>query len=123
MPDDYDRRGISASSLYNYPRLSENVSHAPLLTGSNFLLAQLDPRAHWWRDVGPFETTGPLHPMDWADSRFPQPNYAQPEEAPSAFTLGEQMRMAPFLEETGRLLDDPERPPKLYANRLTPRWM
>jgi hypothetical protein len=121
MPDDYER-GITASSLYNYPRLSENVSHAPPLTGANFLLAQLDPRSQLWRNAGPFDRTSPLHPMDWVDRRWPAPNYAEPEPATSAFSIADQMRAAPFLEQISRLLDAPntKTPTPLWRPTQTP---
>jgi len=114
MPDDYER-GITASSLFNYPRPSENVMRAPPLTGANFLLAQMDPRSGHWRDAGPFDPTGPLHPMFWGDSRWPAANYVEPEPATSAFSIADQMRAAPFLDQISRLLDAPDtrtpRPP------------
>jgi len=133
MPDDYER-GITASALYNYPRLSENVSHGLPLTGVNFLAALsgmgardagLSSSLSGWandRDPGSLARRGPLNAIDWMENRWPAPNYAEPEPATSSLTIADQMRSAPFLEQLSRLIDAPSTrtPSPLWRQTQTP---
>jgi hypothetical protein len=86
-------------SILTGQRPSENVSYRSYPTGNDFAL--LNQR----QELGVVPNGPNMHPMDWADSRWPMPQSAQPDLPATELPMGIQMRAVPYLNELGALLD------------------